>query len=171
MVEIHIHAEITQNKNYNETYDKIKINDTKKSIGTFKIIDKNGNETTCPDSNKQYLNLFLDNTKPTIRINSMSYSNGYLNVNVSVSDNESGANVAYITFKGNTSSTVSCKGTCNVSLYIGSITSGTVYAYGKDVVGNINNTTKNIPITIKTIVLLFLFFIIYLLIICPSNTI
>ena len=34
-----------------------------------------------------------------------------------------------------------------------------------------NNTTKNIPITIKTIVLLFLFFIIYLLIICPSNTI
>ena len=134
----------TQNKTYNGTYKNIKINDINQSIGTFKIIDKNGNEANCPDSTKQYLDLYLDNTKPTIRINSMSYSNGYLNVNVFVSDNESGANVAYITFKGNTSSAVSCKGTCNVSLYIGSITSGTVYAYGKDVVGNINNATKNI---------------------------
>ena len=52
----------TQNKTYNGTYKNIKINDINQSIGTFKIIDKNGNETTCPDSNKQYLNLFLDNT-------------------------------------------------------------------------------------------------------------
>ena len=74
----------------------------------------------------------------------MSYSNGSLNVNVSLSDNESGANVAYIKFNGNTSSTESCDGTCNISLYIGSITSGTVYAYGTDAVGNINNATKNI---------------------------
>ena len=140
-------SKLTNTYSYKDTTITDKITN---KIGSFTIIDKNGNKTDCPivdktnENYKENLNIYLDNTKPTIRINSMSYSNGYLNVNVSVSDNESGANVAYITFKGNTSSTVSCKGTCNVSLYIGSITSGTVYAYGKDVVGNINNATKNI---------------------------
>ena len=140
-------SKLTNTYSYKDTTITDKITN---KIGSFTIIDKNGNKTDCPivdktnENYKENLNIYLDNTKPTIRINSMSYSNGYLNVNVSVSDNESGANVAYITFKGNTSSAVSCKGTCNVSLYIGSITSGTVYAYGKDVVGNINNATKNI---------------------------
>lgn len=140
-------SKLTNTYSYKDTTITDKITN---KIGSFTIIDKNGNKTDCPivdktnENYKENLNIYLDNTKPTIRINSMSYSNGYLNVNVSLSDNESGANVAYITFKGNTSSTVSCKGTCNVSLYIGSITSGTVYAYGKDVVGNINNATKNI---------------------------
>ena len=140
-------SKLTNTYSYKDTTITDKITN---KIGSFTIIDKNGNKTDCPivdktnENYKENLNIYLDNTKPTIRINSMSYSNGYLNVNVSLSDNESGANVAYITFNGNTSSTVSCKGTCNVSLYIGSITSGTVYAYGKDVVGNINNATKNI---------------------------
>ena len=140
-------SKLTNTYSYKDTTITDKITN---KIGSFTIIDKNGNKTDCPivdktnENYKENLNIYLDNTKPTIRINSMSYSNGSLNVNVSLSDNESGANVAYITFNGNTSSTVSCKGTCNVSLYIGSITSGTIYAYGKDVVGNINNATKNI---------------------------
>ena len=140
-------SKLTNTYSYKDTTITDKITN---KIGSFTIVDKNGNKTDCPivdkanENYKENLNIYLDNTKPTIRINSMSYSNGSLNVNVSLSDNESGANVAYITFRGNTSSTVSCKGTCNVSLYIGSITSGTVYAYGKDVVGNINNATKNI---------------------------
>lgn len=136
----------TQNKTYSGTYKTIKINDTKTSIGSFKIVDKNGNETTCPNSEKEYLNLYLDNTKPTVNIRSMSYSNGYLNVNVSLSDSDSGAQNAYVVYNGKTSSTVTCNGSCNLSLYIGSISTGTVYAYGKDMVGNTNSTTKRISL-------------------------
>ena len=140
-------SKLTNTYSYKDTTITDKITN---KIGSFTIIDKNGNKTDCPivdktnENYKENLNIYLDNTKPTIRINSMSYSNGSLNVNVSLSDNESGANVAYIKFNGNTSSTVSCKGTCDISLKIGSITSGTVYAYGTDAVGNINNATKNI---------------------------
>ena len=140
-------SKLTNTYSYKDTTITDKITN---KIGSFTIIDKNGNKTDCPivdktnENYKENLNIYLDNTKPTIRINSMSYSNGSLNVNVSLSDNESGANVAYIKFNGNTSSTESCDGTCNISLYIGSITSGTVYAYGTDAVGNINNATKNI---------------------------
>lgn len=140
-------SKLTNTYSYKDTTITDKITN---KIGSFTIIDKNGNKTDCPivdktnENYKENLNIYLDNTKPTIRINSMSYSNGYLNVNVSLSDNESGANVAYIKFNGNTSSTKSCDGTCDISLKIGSITSGTVYAYGTDAVGNINNATKNI---------------------------
>ena len=140
-------SKLTNNYSYKDTTITDKITN---KIGSFTIIDKNGNKTDCPivdktnENYKENLNIYLDNTKPTIRINSMSYSNGSLNVNVSLSDNESGANVAYIKFNGNTSSTKSCDGTCDISLKIGSITSGTVYAYGTDAVGNINNATKNI---------------------------
>ena len=140
-------SKLTNTYSYKDTTITDKITN---KIGSFTIIDKNGNKTDCPivdktnENYKENLNIYLDNTKPTIRINSMSYSNGSLNVNVSLSDNESGANVAYIKFNGNTSSTKSCNGTCDISLKIGSITSGTVYAYGTDAVGNINNATKNI---------------------------
>ena len=140
-------SKLTNTYSYKDTTITDKITN---KIGSFTIIDKNGNKTDCPivdktnENYKENLNIYLDNTKPTIRINSMSYSNGSLNVNVSLSDNESGANVAYIKFNGNTSSTKSCDGTCDISLKIGSITSGTVYAYGTDAVGNINNATKNI---------------------------
>ena len=140
-------SKLTNTYSYKDTTITDKITN---KIGSFTIVDKNGNKTDCPivdkanENYKENLNIYLDNTKPTIRINSMSYSNGSLNVNVSLSDNESGANVAYIKFNGNTSSTKSCDGTCDISLKIGSITSGTVYAYGTDAVGNINNATKNI---------------------------
>ena len=136
----------TQNKDYNETYDKIKINDTKKSIGTFKIIDKNGNETTCPDSNKQYLNLFLDNTNPTVKINSMSYSGGYLTVSASVTDSNSGVQNAYVVYNGKTSNTISCNGNCTLRLYIGSLVSGNVTLYGTDKVGNVGSDSKTINV-------------------------
>ena len=136
----------TQNKDYNETYDKIKINDTEKSIGTFKIIDKNGNETTCPDSNKQYLNLFLDNTNPTVKINSMSYSGGYLTVSASVIDSNSGVQNAYVVYNGKTSNTVPCNGNCTLSLYVGSLVSGNVTLYGTDKVGNVGSDSKTINV-------------------------
>ena len=136
----------TQNKTFNETYDKIKINDTKKSIGTFKIIDKNGNETTCPDSNKQYLNLFLDNTNPTVKINSMSYSGGYLTVSASVIDSNSGVQNAYVVYNGKTSNTVPCNGNCTLSLYVGSLVSGNVTLYGTDKVGNVGSDSKTINV-------------------------
>ena len=136
----------TQNKDYNETYDKIKINDTKKSIGTFKIIDKNGNETTCPDSNKQYLNLFLDNTNPTVKINSMSYSGGYLTVSASVTDSNSGVQNAYVVYNGKTSNTISCNGNCTLRLYVGSLVSGNVTLYGTDKVGNVGSDSKTINV-------------------------
>lgn len=136
----------TQNKDYNETYDKIKINDTEKSIGTFKIIDKNGNETTCPDSNKQYLNLFLDNTNPTVKINSMSYSGGYLTVSASVTDSNSGVQNAYVVYNGKTSNTISCNGNCTLRLYVGSLVSGNVTLYGTDNVGNVGSDSKTINV-------------------------
>ena len=141
---------LTQNKTYNGTYDIIEINDIKESIGSFKIYDKNGNETTCPNSEKEYLDLYLDNKKPTININSMSYSNGYLNVSVTLNDSDSGAKDAYIMFNNKTSSKVNCNGTCNISLYIGSISAGTVYAYGEDMVGNSNYATKKINLISST---------------------
>ena len=136
----------TQNKDYNETYDKIKINDTEKSIGTFKIIDKNGNETTCPDSNKQYLNLFLDNNNPTVKINSMSYSGGYLTVSASVTDSNSGVQNAYVVYNGKTSNTISCNGNCTLRLYVGSLVSGNVTLYGTDKVGNVGSDSKTINV-------------------------
>ena len=136
----------TQNKDYNETYDKIKINDTEKSIGTFKIIDKNGNETTCPDSNKQYLNLFLDNTNPTVKINSMSYSGGYLTVSASVIDSNSGVQNAYVVYNGKTSNTISCNGNCTLRLYVDSLVSGNVTLYGTDKVGNVGSDSKTINV-------------------------
>ena len=136
----------TQNKDYNETYDKIIINDTEKSIGTFKIIDKNGNETTCPDSNKQYLNLFLDNTNPTVKINSMSYSGGYLTVSASVIDSNSGVQNAYVVYNGKTSNTISCNGNCTLRLYVDSLVSGNVTLYGTDKVGNVGSDSKTINV-------------------------
>ena len=136
----------TQNKDYNETYDKIKINDTEKSIGTFKIIDKNGNETTCPDSNKQYLNLYLDNTNPTVKINSMSYSGGYLTVSASVIDSNSGVQNAYVVYNGKTSNTISCNGNCTLRLYVDSLVSGNVTLYGTDKVGNVGSDSKTINV-------------------------
>ena len=136
----------TQNKDYNETYDKIKINDTEKSIGTFKIIDKNGNETTCPDSNKQYLNLFLDNTNPTVKINSMSYSGGYLTVSASVTDSNSGVQNAYVVYNGKTSNTVPCNGNCTLSLYVGSLVRENITLYGTDKVGNVGSDSKTINV-------------------------
>ena len=136
----------TQNKDYNETYDKIKINDTEKSIGTFKIIDKNGNETTCPDSNKQYLNLYLDNTNPTVKINSMSYSGGYLTVSASVTDSNSGVQNAYVVYNGKTSNTISCNGNCTLRLYVGSLVRGNVTLYGTDKVGNVGSDSKTINV-------------------------
>ena len=136
----------TQNKDYNETYDKIKINDTEKSIGTFKIIDKNGNETTCPDSNKQYLNLYLDNTNPTVKINSMSYSGGYLTVSASVTDPNSGVQNAYVVYNGKTSNTISCNGNCTLRLYVGSLVSENITLYGTDKVGNVGSDSKTINV-------------------------
>ena len=136
----------TQNKTYNGTYKNIKINDINQSIGTFKIIDKNGNETTCPDSNKQYLNLFLDNTNPTVKINSMSYSGGYLTVSASVIDSNSGVQNAYVVYNGKTSNTVPCNGNCTLSLYVGSLVSGNVTLYGTDKVGNVGSDSKTINV-------------------------
>ena len=136
----------TQNKTYNGTYKNIKINDINQSIGTFKIIDKNGNETTCPDSNKQYLDLFLDNTNPTVKINSMSYSGGYLTVSASVTDSNSGVQNAYVVYNGKTSNTISCNGNCTLRLYVGSLVSGNVTLYGTDKVGNVGSDSKTINV-------------------------
>ncbi len=136
----------TQNKTYNGTYKNIKINDINQSIGTFKIIDKNGNEATCPDSTKQYLDLYLDNTNPTVKINSMSYSGGYLTVSASVTDSNSGVQNAYVVYSGKTSNTVPCNGNCTLRLYVGSLVRGNVTLYGTDKVGNVGSDSKTINV-------------------------
>lgn len=136
----------TQNKTYNGTYKNIKINDINQSIGTFKIIDKNGNEATCPDSTKQYLDLYLDNTNPTVKINSMSYSGGYLTVSASVTDSNSGVQNAYVVYNGKTSNTVPCNGNCTLRLYVGSLVRGNVTLYGTDKVGNVGSDSKTINV-------------------------
>lgn len=137
----------TQNKTYTGTTKTTSIN-ASGSIGSFTIIDKNNNETKCPitsgDDKKTDLNIYTDNTSPTVTINSMSYANNYLTVNVSVTDSHSGANNAYITFNGKTSSTQTCNDNCQIRLNIGSITEGTVYAYGTDKVGNTGSASKKI---------------------------
>ena len=132
-----------QNKSYAGTIKTIGIN-ASGSIGSFKIIDKNNNETTCPLSDKTDLNIYTDNTRPTVTINSMSYANNYLTVNVSVTDYHSGANNAYVTFNGRTSSVQTCNSNCQIRLNIGSIAEGTVYAYGTDNAGNTDSTSKTI---------------------------
>ena len=136
----------TQNKTYNGTYKNIKINDINQSIGTFKIIDKNGNEATCPDSTKQYLDLYLDNTNPTVKINSMSYSGGYLTVSASVTDSNSGVQNAYVVYNGKTSNAVPCNGNCTLRLYVGSLVRGNVTLYGTDKVGNVGSDSKTIHV-------------------------
>ena len=128
-----------QNKSYAGTIKTIGIN-ASGSIGSFKIIDKNNNETTCPLSDKTDLNIYTDNTRPTVTINSMSYANNY----VSVTDYHSGANNAYVTFNGRTSSVQTCNSNCQIRLNIGSIAEGTVYAYGTDKAGNTDSTSKTI---------------------------
>ena len=132
-----------QNKSYAGTIKTIGIN-ASDSIGSFKIIDKNNNETTCPLSDKTDLNIYTDNTRPTVTINSMSYANNYLTVKVSVTDYHSGANNAYVTFNGRTSSVQTCNSNCQIRLNIGSISEGTVYAYGTDKAGNTDSTSKKI---------------------------
>ena len=136
---------LTQDKTYNGTLKTIKINDST-SIGTYKIYDKIGNETTCPTDDKDTLDIYLDNTKPIVTINSMSYSNGNLTINVSLTDSDSGPNIAYATFNNKKSSEIVCNGTCNVELSIGSITAGTVYVYGIDNAGNIGKTSMEIKL-------------------------
>ena len=137
----------TRTQDYFGTTKTIGIN-ASGSIGSFTIIDKNNNETKCPitsgDDKKTDLNIYTDNTSPTVTINSMSYANNYLTVNVSVTDSHSGANNAYITFNGKTSSSQTCNGNCQIRLNIGSITEGTVYAYGTDKVGNTGSASKKI---------------------------
>ena len=133
----------TKTQDYYGTTKNIGIN-ASGSIGSFKIIDKNNNETTCPLSDKTDLNIYTDNTRPTVTINSMSYANNYLTVNVSVTDYHSGANNAYVTFNGRTSSVQTCNSNCQIRLNIGSISEGTVYAYGTDKVGNTDSTSKTI---------------------------
>jgi len=121
-------------------------------IGSFTIIDKNGNKTDCPivdktkENYKENLNIYLDNTNPTVKINSMSYSGGYLTVSASVTDSNSGVQNAYVVYNGKTSNTVPCNGNCTLRLYVGSLVSENVTLYGTDKVGNVGSDSKTINV-------------------------
>ena len=142
-------SKLTNTYSYTSTTITDKITN---KIGSFTIIDKNGNKTDCPivdKTNKNYkenLNIYLDNTNPTVKINSMSYSGGYLTVSASVTDSNSGAQNAYVVYNGKTSNTVSCNGNCTLSLYVGSLVRGNVTLYGTDKVGNVGSNSKTINV-------------------------
>ena len=138
----------TKNYTYSGTIITAKIEDT---IGKFRIVDKVGNYTDCPVSGKKELNIYLDNKAPVVSITSMSYSSGTLYVNVSLTDEHSGPRDVKVSFKGTSSNSVSCNGSCTVSLNIGSISQGTVTVTGYDKVGNSSSTSKTINMYSKTI--------------------
>ena len=87
-----------------------------------------------------------DNTNPTVKINSMSYSGGYLTVSASVTDSNSGVQNAYVVYNGKTSNTISCNGNCTLRLYVGSLVRGNVTLYGTDKVGNVGSDSKTINV-------------------------
>lgn len=140
-------SKLTKTYSYTNTTITDKITN---KIGSFTIIDKNGNKTECPivdktnENYKENLNIYLDNTNPTVKINSMSYSGGYLTVSASVTDSNSGAQNAYVVYNGKTSNTVPCNGNCTLNLYVGSLVRGNVTLYGTDKVGNVGSNSKTI---------------------------
>ena len=142
-------SKLTNNYSYKDTTITDKITN---KIGSFTIIDKNGNKTDCPivdktkENYKENLNIYLDNTNPTVKINSMSYSGGYLTVSASVTDSNSGVQNAYVVYNGKTSNTVPCNGNCTLSLYVGSLASGNITLYGTDKVGNVGSDSKTINV-------------------------
>ena len=139
-------SKLTNTYSYKDTTITDKITN---KIGSFTIIDKNGNKTDCPivdktkENYKENLNIYLDNTNPTVKINSMSYSGGYLTVSASVTDSNSGVQNAYVVYNGKTSNTVPCNGNCTLRLYVGSLVSENVTLYGTDKVGNVGSDSKN----------------------------
>ena len=142
-------SKLTNTYSYKDTTITDKITN---KIGSFTIIDKNGNKTDCPivdktkENYKENLNIYLDNTNPTVKINSMSYSGGYLTVSASVTDSNSGVQNAYVVYNGKTSNTVPCNGNCTLRLYVGSLVSENVTLYGTDKVGNVGSDSKTINV-------------------------
>ena len=142
-------SKLTNTYSYKDTTITDKITN---KIGSFTIIDKNGNKTDCPivdktkENYKENLNIYLDNTNPTVKINSMSYSGGYLTVSASVTDSNSGVQNAYVVYNGKTSNTISCNGNCTLRLYVGSLVRGNVTLYGTDKVGNVGSDSKTINV-------------------------
>ena len=142
-------SKLTNNYSYKDTTITDKITN---KIGSFTIIDKNGNKTDCPivdktkENYKENLNIYLDNTNPTVKINSMSYSGGYLTVSASVTDSNSGVQNAYVVYNGKTSNTISCNGNCTLRLYVGSLVSENITLYGTDKVGNVGSDSKTINV-------------------------
>ena len=142
-------SKLTNTYSYKDTTITDKITN---KIGSFTIIDKNGNKTDCPivdktnENYKENLNIYLDNTNPTVKINSMSYSGGYLTVSASVTDSNSGVQNAYVVYNGKTSNTISCNGNCTLRLYVGSLVSENITLYGTDKVGNVVSDSKTINV-------------------------
>ena len=142
-------SKLTNTYSYKDTTITDKITN---KIGSFTIIDKNGNKTDCPivdktnENYKENLNIYLDNTNPTVKINSMSYSGGYLTVSASVTDSNSGVQNAYVVYNGKTSNTISCNGNCTLRLYVGSLVSENITLYGTDKVGNVGSDSKTINV-------------------------
>ena len=142
-------SKLTKTYSYTNTTITDKITN---KIGSFTIIDKNGNKTDCPivdktkENYKENLNIYLDNTNPTVKINSMSYSGGYLTVSASVTDSNSGVQNAYVEYNGKTSNTISCNVNCTLRLYVDSLVSGNVTLYGTDKVGNVGSDSKTINV-------------------------
>ena len=134
---------LTQDKTYNGTLKTIKINDST-SIGTYKIYDKIGNETTCPTDDKDTLDIYLDNTKPIVTINSMSYSNGNLTINGIMEDKDSGIKSAYVKFE-NISKEIT-NDSFSIVLSIGTITTGNVEVFATDNAGNLGTSSKEIKL-------------------------
>ena len=130
----------TQDYTYTGTWSTADIEST---IGKFRIVDKVGNYKDCPIPEKNELNIYLDNTAPSVSITGLSYSSGMLYVDVSLYDENSGPNYVEVTFNGR-SATEYCYGSCSVPLRIGNISEGTVKVTGYDNVGNSSSDFKGI---------------------------
>ncbi len=128
----------TQDYTYTGTWSTADIEST---IGKFRIVDKVGNYKDCPTPEKNELNIYLDNTAPSVSITGLSYWSEMLYVDVSLYDENSGPNYVEVTFNGR-SATEYCYGSCSVPLRVGNISEGTVKVTGYDNVGNSSSDSK-----------------------------
>ena len=133
---------------YTKDYMTANIKDT---IGKFTIKDNVGNERKCPINKNDEVNVYLDKTKPNVKINNMSYSGGILSVDITINDNLSGINNANISYNDKLASIPISSTKTSVELNIGSISGGTVKVTAIDNAGNEGSDYKNIELISGTV--------------------
>ena len=119
--------------------------DIESTIGKFRIVDNAGNYTDCPDDEKKDLNIYLDNTAPSISVTNVSYNYGTLYVSAYVSDDHSGVSGVCISQSSSSCNNwISFSGgyyTFSYNTYLGG---ASYYVYAEDNVGNRGYTQVSI---------------------------